>query len=59
MIDKLMLGGYIGFMVGIAASSVGKLTELQHPFPWWLPLMMFAVVSIPAWLGYLIGKEKQ
>ena len=59
MIDKLMLGGYIGFMVGIAVNSVGQLTDPPHPIPWWIPLMMFAVITIPAWLGYLIGKEKQ
>lgn len=54
----ILLGMFIGVISGFALMSVGEMQTIRDkPYGWDLPLNMFMVLAIPAYLGYLLGKE--
>ena len=58
-INILILGLYIGLMVGFVWADVGKASENCHAITsWYLPFLMFGILSFPALYGYMIGKEE-
>ena len=56
-VELIMCVAFIAFHVGLAAASVGKMSEMSEPFPWYLPLLVFGVTGTPAVLGYLAGRR--
>jgi len=53
---KIILGLFIGVLVGTAIESVGKPT-LCTTYSASLPFVLFFTLATPALLGYLIGKD--
>lgn len=50
---------YIVFWVGIGSESVGNVsTSCGEPYPWYMPLLVGAVVGVPFIFGYLGGKRE-
>ena len=57
--NKILLGLFIGWMVGGTAFAVGTPRECAvGNYSWWLPLVMAMILSVPAFLGYQIGRGK-
>ena len=54
----MLLGAYLGLMVGSAASVVGKPTNCPQVYGPDAPLGVFILLAIPAILGALMGSEK-
>lgn len=55
---KAICSGYILFLVGLAAGSVGDMpTTTGEPYPLMLPFLMGAILLVPAFLGYAAGRE--
>ena len=50
------LMAYIFTLVGMSICSAGKAFP-AGVYPWYLPFELLALLSIPAILGYLIGKD--
>jgi hypothetical protein len=50
------LVGWTSFLIGHCIASVGQTPECR-PFAWTLPITMFVFVSIPAVLGFILGRE--
>jgi len=55
---EYLLGGYIGWIIGMSAAKVGDIPKPStEPYGWWIPIFMGAIVILPAILGYLVGKD--
>lgn len=57
---QIILGLYIGLLVGMTLISVGKPVECKagDKHDRGLPITMFFMIATPAILGYEIGKSK-
>lgn len=56
---KAFCAAYVALWVGMTFAKVGELPKNTGPFDWWLPLMMFGLLAVPAVLGYLAGREDE
>ena len=55
---KMLVVGYITFIIGITVSTVGNMPQIPlEPYPWWLPIQMAALLIAPAVLSYCAGLE--
>lgn len=55
----VLLSGYVFFVVGLAAASVGKdIPQNGGQYSIWLPFLILMMMGFPAIFGYLIGKER-
>lgn len=56
--EKLLCLGFVAFMVGFGASSIGELPKHpDEPFPWYSPLLMLFITGLPALLAYQAGRK--
>jgi hypothetical protein len=56
----LLLGAYIGLLVGMAIADVGTIPVCDgKPYSPYLPLSLFAVMALPAFIGYYIGRDDE
>ena len=54
----VVLVGYIFYLVGGTASMVGTVSKCStEPTQWYVPILVFVLVGMPAYLGYVYGKE--
>jgi hypothetical protein len=54
---KALLAAYIAFNFGFVSNSVGELPKHTGPIEWYVPFFLLLLISVPAILGYLAGKE--
>ena len=54
--NKIILGAWIAFFTGLAASDVGEMSAAKI-YEWDLPVAIFFFIAIPAFLGYLAGRD--
>jgi len=51
---------FIALVVGMAWwASVGRLSDVSGPYPWWLPITVLGVCGFPFLMGYLAGKDSR
>jgi len=53
---KAFCAAYIFFIVGMTVTSVGE-ESIVSVYQWYLPLEMFLLLTVPAVLGYIAGRD--
>ncbi len=54
----IILAGFIFLITGLAWGDVGEQSQGVTVYQWYLPVEVFVLLSVPAILGYLIGRKK-
>lgn len=59
VVTAMILASYIMFMVGVGVADIGKVREACEPTSWYLPLFLFFMLAVPAFLGYMLHVEME